>query len=652
MTIKNKYTARIIENSDDIGSNDTNNKPMVEIADIFLSRRNLIKTTSIVGAAAFLSSSIARFAFADNLETLPYITFEGISHGIDETHHIAKGYNADILLRWGDPIIHNASSFDLYNQTASAQKKQFGYNCDFIGYFPLPAGSQNSNHGLLCVNHEYTNAELMFSGLNQKNKKDLLTKQQIDVEMMALGHSIVEIKKTGMSWAVVSDSSYNRRITLADTKMLITGPAAKNVHMQTSQDPKGVEVIGTLNNCAGGVTPWGTVLIAEENFNNFFGGTFKDQTQTKSYERYGLKEEAEYPYMKFYDRFDLSKHPNEVNRFGWMVEIDPYDPNFVPRKRTALGRFKHEGAGVVLNKDGHIVVYMGDDERFEYIYKFVSKNKFIPTNRHGNIDILDDGILYVAKFSENGKMVWLPLLFNHGPLTPENGFENQGDVVIHARKAADLMGATPMDRPEDVEANPVNGRVYAILTNNTKRTNEKIDAVNPRANNQAGHIIEMIPPGGIGKNADHTALEYQWDIFILAGDPSKNDAKYGATSDVKDWFLCPDNCTFDQKGRLWIATDQGSDQAQFGIGDGLYVMETEGSGKAIPQLFYRVPKDAEMCGPCFTPDNKTMFVAVQHPGEGSTFDNPSTRWPDFNDKMVPRPSVVVLTKQDKGIIGS
>jgi secreted PhoX family phosphatase len=651
MTLMDRYEPVAVGDREDLGSNPTNNRPINEIIEARLSRRGVLRgIAAALAAGTFGGTWTSRYALAAGPSTL---TFEEIAHGIDETHHVASGYKADVLIRWGDKLAADAPEFDIAALSAAAQEKQFGYNCDFIGYLPLPQGSGSSDSGLLCVNHEYTNAELMFAGLTDDNKLDTITKDQVDVEIAAHGHSILEVKRQGGAWSVVPGSSYNRRIT-GMTQMRVSGPAAGHELLKTSTDATGTQVLGTLNNCAGGWTPWGTILTGEENCNGYFGGDAESQPQAAAYKRYGVSKDSWYSWWKYHDRFNVEKEPNEPNRFCWVVEIDPYDPASTPVKRTALGRFKHEGATAIVSKDGRVVVYSGDDERFDYVYKFVTAGTYNAADRAANMNLLDEGTLYVGRFHDDGRLEWLPLVHGQGPLTAENGFAGQADVLIHARMAADLLEATPMDRPEDVEPNPVTGRVYLILTNNSRRKHSQVDAVNPRFNNTAGHIIEMIPPGE-GGEADHAATEFTWDLFISAGDPTWGGTYYGKGTSDNGWFACPDNCVIDAKGRIWISTDQGGAQGDFGIGDGVWAADTTGDGRAVSRFFFRGPRGAEICGPAFTPDGKTLFVSIQHPGEvegESTFDNPVTRWPDFADGMPPRPSVVAITKQDGGEVGT
>jgi secreted PhoX family phosphatase len=477
--------------------------------------------------------------------------FKEIEAGVDHTHHVAEGYDAQVLLRWGDPLFPDAPAFDPMSQSAEKQARQFGYNTDFVGYIPIEG---SSDHGLLVVNHEYTNEELMFPGLGVQDAKDVnfakMTKDLVDIEMAAHGGAVVEIRRRNGQWQVVKDSKYTRRIT-AETPMDITGPAAGHARMRTSADAEGRKVRGMVNNCAGGVTPWGTWLSCEENFNGYFWGKMaEDHPEARNYKRYGIGAPA-YAWGKFHDRFDLAKEPNEANRFGWVVEIDPFDPNFVPKKRTALGRTKHEGAAGITNGDGRYVIYLGDDERFDYVYKFVTAGKVDPQNRAANFGLLDEGVLYVARYNPDGTGAWLPMVHGQGPLTEANGFRSQADVLIETRRAADLLGATKMDRPEDIEANPATNRVYVMLTNNTRRKEDQVDAANPRANNAFGHIVEMMPEGG-----NHAATAFAWEVLVKCGDPSVASvgATFSSETTRNGWFGMPDNCAIDSQGRLWIST--------------------------------------------------------------------------------------------------
>ena len=607
--------------------------------------------SSISGPAILAASRPAAAA-------TPTFAFEEIQAGVDENHHLAPGYKAEILIRWGDPVLPGAPAFDPLNHSAEKQAQQFGYNNDYLGYLPLDGSTE---HGLLVINHEYTNKELMSAGMGgpQDDKEVMfknVTKDHVDIAMAAHGGTVLEIKKIDGRWQIVPDSKYARRIH-ASTEMALSSPAPGHDRLKTSANPTGTKVPGMLNNCAGGITPWGTWLSAEENFHGYFWGEVaEDHPQFVNDKRYGVAGNW-YSWGKHYDRFDISKEPNEANRFGWMVEIDPFDPTSTPVKRTAFGRFKHEGSENIVNQDGRLVIYMGDDERFKYIYTFVTNQPVDTANPANTKDLLDDGTLYVARFDEGGKVVWLPLVHGQGPLTAENGFNSQADVVIEARRAGDLLGATKMDRAEDVAPNPKTNKVYALFTNNSRRKADQIDAANPRAENKFGHIIEMTPP-----DRDHAAREYSWDILVKWGDPSIAEvgAMCGPGTSKDGWFGMPDNCAIDADGRLWVATD-GNSGAATGRADAVWPVETEGELRGSSWLFFRCPAGAELCGPTFTRDNKTLFIAVQHRaddgdhwpafGRVSTFEDPSTHWPDFQPNMPPRPLLVVITQEDGGFIG-
>lgn len=624
--------------------------------------RRLSRRDALRGLAAFAAATGLTAASGPAAGQAPASTFgfEELPTGLDADHHVAKGYNAQVLIRRGDPVLAGAPPFKPEAVTAADQEKQFGENCDYIGYSPLPAGSTSSTHGILAVNHEFVLPHLMWPGLTRAEWATKATTERVLAEVAAHGMSFIEIVKEGNRWRVVGDSRYARRLTAA-TPMRMTGPAAGHARVKTGYDPQGLTALGTLNNCAGGRTPWGTILTGEENWNFYFGGKISEGNREgavqKRYEVATGREPFSY-WSRFVDRFDVGKEPNESNRFGWIVEIDPYDPAAMPMKRTALGRLSHEGANVVINRDSRVVAYTGDDARGEYIYRFVSKERYRPDDRAANLRLLEEGTLSVGRFEADGTLRWLPLVHGEGPLTAAKGFADQGDVLIEARRAADELKATKMDRPEDVDINPITGIVFATLTNNVNRKQNEIDPANPRANNIYGHIIAMIPPGGRGRDADHTADIFRWEIPILAGDPSKADtgARYGGPVSAHGWFHCPDNLAFDPKGRMWISTDSAAQSVRSGVADGIWACDTEGPAAFVPRHFYRTPMGAEMCGPEFTPDGKTLFVAVQHPASdgypNSTYDNPATRWPDFKPDLPPRASVVAITKDDGGDIGS
>jgi secreted PhoX family phosphatase len=649
-------TARAREAGDDVAASPAGAPTLGDVVAARFGRRDLLK--GLLGVAA-ISATVSPLALAaagraEAADELSRFPFPELTAAPDETIHVAEGHVAKVLIAWGDPVLPGAPAFDPKTQTAAAQAQQFGYNNDFVGFIPLPAAADGAPRGLLVVNHEYTNEELMFPGMvpqTPKNGFSLMTRELVDIEMAAHGGAVIEIRRSPDGWHVVPGSNYARRIT-AETPMALTGPAAGDARLRTGADPDGRNVKGMLNNCAGGITPWGTWLTCEENFNYYFSGTREGLADPEALKRFGLPGNA-FAWGRHHERFDMQKEPNEANRFGWVVEIDPFDPASTPKKRTAMGRFKHEGAAGIVNADGRYVIYQGDDQKMEHVYRFVTDARVDQANPAANRDILDAGTLAVAVFNADGTGEWRPLVQGEGPLTADRGFASQADVVVHARLASSLLGATKMDRPEDVEVNPVTGKVYVMLTANDTRTEAEVDGANPRAKNVFGHIVEITP-----KDGDHAGRAFAWEVLVRCGDPriAEVGATFSPATSAHGWFANPDNCAVDHAGRLWVATD-GNSRAATGRTDGVWGVETEGPGRGTAKRFFSVPIGAEMCGPYFTPDDTTFFVAVQHPGESedgrvSTFDDPSTRWPDFADGMPPRPAVVAITRIGGGKVGT
>ncbi len=653
--------AEAYEAFDDIPTNPNLGNTIGDVINRRYNRRDVMRGALAVSATTALFGTSAMIAPKSAVAGTDRYNFTELTWGNDETHHVADGYDAQVLLRWGDPIMDGAPDFDPQNQSEAAQLQQFGYNNDYVGYVELEPG-----RGLLCVNHEYTNEEVMFPKIGRQDKKGFsdMTPELVAIEMAAHGGSVVEIQKgDDGQWAVNKSSPFNRRIT-AKTEMTIDGPAAGDARMKTNTDASGTVCHGTFNNCAGGITPWGTYLMAEENTHGYFWtDVLNDEGKpdvsalpdAKAKKRYGVPGRW-YNWGQHVDRFNIDKDPNESNRHGWITEVDPMDPNSRPVKHTALGRFRHEGAESTTNAAGNVIVYSGDDNRFDYVYKFVSSGTVGP-DRAANKRLLSDGTLYVAKFHDDGKVEWMGLVHGTGPLTAENGFASQADLMIDARLAADALGATPMDRPEDIQPNG-KGRTYVMLTNNTKRKPGQENAANPRADSSFGHILEITEDGG-----DHAATSGTWDILVKCGDPSITEvgAQWNPETSENGWFGSPDNCAFDVDGRLWISTDQGKGWGKTGKSDGLYSLETDGELRGHSKLFFRCPVGGELCGPYFAEEGETLFLAVQHPGtdgtkdykgfeRNSTFEDPATRWPDFKDGIPPRPSVVVVSKKGGGKI--
>jgi len=602
-----------------------------QVVENALSRRGFLGGVLTMGGFAAIGGVVLpkgaqaagnRFAF----DSVPVSTADQVS--------VPKGYTAQVLVRWGDPLWSDAPGFDHATRgTAASQERAFGDNTDGQDIF------QHDGHTLLVVNNEYTNRDILW-GNNPEAKP--ASDDDIAKGMMAHGVTVVEISQTDGTWVIVKDSPYNRRIT-PQTEMRLTGPAAGHDLMQTQDDPTGTVAKGTWNNCGNGMTPWGTYLACEENFNGYFSAADEDHKVSAELKRYGVSsKDWGYGWAAIDDRFDVSKNPNEPNRAGYVVEIDPSDPASVPRKLTALGRFKHENAEVVVNNDGRIVVYMGDDERGEFLYRYVSDGVFAP-----GVDtdtLLENGTLSVAKFDEDGSGTWLDL-------TPETtGMASSAEIAIHTRQAGSALGATTMDRPEWVASNPNSAEVYCCLTNNKNRglkpnkggDETPVGGPNPREANKYGQIVRWRPKGG-----DHTTPEFDWDLYVLAGNPTVHQDDRGGSANVTadNMFNSPDGLKFDQHGLLWIQTDgKYSNEGDFaGQGNNQMLAGDPVTGEI--RRFLVGPKECEVTGLSWSPDRRTMFVGIQHPGADG-----NSHWPDGGD-AVPRSAIIAISREDGGLVG-
>lgn len=699
----------IPDNDDEVRVRDMSGQPTFEsILEEHLDRRTVLK-----GAAAALPVMAAPGVVAmtaGEAEAQAFngaLTFANVPENNLDQVTVPPGYKTDIIIKWGDPLFPGMPAFDPNNQSPADARRRFGFNVDMISLFPERFGAPATIGRLpypsyiMATNHEYVTPATIFPNTTNATP---LSQQQVETLLEYVGVAVTQIRLRNGSWSYDPASRYNRRIT-ATTPITITGPAAGSPKMSTPADPSGRTVLGTYNNCAGGFTPWGTYLSAEENVNFLFDnptGAANPNVQVDHDDMGARRGVVGSNYSRYFNRFNLS-HPegqNEFYRWGWVVEVDPYDPTSTPKKRTALGRFKHECATVTLTQDDQVVVYGGDDERFEYVYKFLSTGRFnrAEPRSAANMDLLDAGILYAARFNPDGTGQWLPLDLNHptsGPLlrasrypdgTPR--FQTAADVVINARRAGDAVGATPMDRPEDVEAPQGDdfrgfGKVFIACTNNSNRTGASAltnsdsrrtgsgretanaaNPANPRLRNISGHIIEITEAGN-----NHASLTFTWRIFMLAGNPanpagglsagSTNVRLNGVPTFTGDRWSCPDNIAFDKAGNIWIATD-GSPSV-FNQGDQVMVAPTNlPPGQPIPTLRFMVaPPGAEVCGPLLSPDNSTFFCALQHPGEDGArlFSNPQSVWPDnvlnvAPANRFPKPAVIAIRRTDGGRVGS
>jgi secreted PhoX family phosphatase len=612
------------------------------VHNIDLSRRHVFKCTA--GAVAML---LGASAFATGTGIAKALGFTSVPVSFGDHIKVPQEYDYSVLYRWGDPVgaIQGSPVFKTdASNTWEEQALQAGMHHDGMAFFPIDG---NPRHGLLAINHEYTDDGLLHADGMVSWSADKVRKSQA-----AHGVSVVEVLERQGEWRVMPQSRFARRIT-AFTPMNVSGPARGHTLLKTTADPKGEQILGTLNNCASGATPWGTYLTCEENWNGYFSSQEKPNADEQ---RYGLRHGGwGYRWHEHDTRFDSKLNPNEPHRFGWVVEIDPTNPNHVPVKRTALGRIKHEGATVTRSQDGRAVVYMGDDERFEYIYKFVSRDKIKTGGAAANATLLDHGILYVARFNAEGQGQWLPLVHGQNGLTVENGFADQGEVCIKARQAADRLGATKMDRPEWIAIHPHSGEVFATLTNNNQRgqPGREVDAANPRADNIMGHIIRWRESG------DAAATEFRWSQFALAGDPNASSARHQGT--IKgDMYGSPDGLAFDASGLLWIQTDVSTSTLNKGpyqnIGNNMMLCANQETGET--KRFLTGPMGCEITGIAFTPDRRAMFINIQHPGEtASERSDPNkpqavSQWPDGPQGGRPRSATVVIRRKDGGIVGT
>jgi uncharacterized protein len=578
----------------------------------------------------------------------PLLGFKSVPVSTADTVTVPEGYTAQVIAPWGEAVGlsgENAAFKPDASNSAAEQETQIGMHHDGIHFYKHPITPANPATGLLVMNHEYVD-----DGLLHPDGMKTWSAAKVRKAQAAHGVSVVEVQMDAQGrWSLVRPSPWARRIT-AYTPMAFGGPAAGHAMLRTAADPAGRRPLGTINNCGSGITPWGTYLTCEENFIFYFHGPAAPDAHQA---RWGLRPTpAGYRWHEHDERFDATKHPNEPNRFGWIVEIDPYNPSSTPIKRTALGRAAHEGATVATTRDGRAVVYSGEDARFEYIYKFVSRDRIRPGGAAANAELLDHGTLYVARFDADGSGRWLPLVHGNGFLIAANGFADQAEVLIKSRQASDALGATMMDRPEWIDIDR-QGYVYCTLTNNSNRGQSgqyNTDAANPRANNTMGNIIRWKEDG------DFDGTRFGWNHFVLAGDPANSRPE--TQGNIKgDAFACPDGLWTDARGVLWIQTDISTSTIGRGdvarLGNNQMLAADVRTGEI--RRFLTGPAGCEVTGATASPDGRTMFVNIQHPGESpserSDPDAPArvSRWPDG---ARPRSATVVIRKRDGGVIGT
>ncbi len=671
-----------IEAGDEPLSNHSANPTFTEIAEARLGRRGMLMGGLGAAVTGFIGAGTGSAAAQGAAPAAPglMIGFKPVPVNATDTVVVPEGYSVQVIIPHGTPLNGQPAARSVIEMTGAEQLAAVGSHHDGMHFFPIEGREPDqgsSTDGLLVLNHEYVAPRFMHAraaGMSVGDSRIPLVNDERPAdealkEINAHGVSVVRIARgTDGRWAVVNDPR-NRRVT-GGTPMEIAGPVRGHPLVRTKYSPDGTRVRGTLNNCAHGVTPWNTYMAAEENWAGYFRNT--DQQDQKpdlprEHSRYGVPTgQGRYNWDQVsgggdeFIRFNVSRtgadatqdYRNEVNAFGWMVEIDPFNPNAMPVKRTSLGRFAHEGVVFAPAREGRpVVAYSGDDSRFEYIYKFVSAQPFARATANGSL--LDTGVLYVAKFNADGSGEWLPLVHGQGPLTAANGFADQGDVLVNTRLAADALGATKMDRPEWGAVDPRDGRVYFTLTNNSRRTAAQVDGPNPRAENQFGQIIRWREA-----NDDHAATRFAWDLFVIAGPTTDSRVAGGAALTADSKFACPDGLWFDADGRLWIQTDIGEGAQNRGalapFGNNAMLCANPVTGEI--RRFLTGPTGQEITGVITTPDKRTMFVNVQHPGATTTpadfaAGRINSRWP-HGGEGVPLSATIVITKNDGGVIGT
>ena len=597
------------------------------VVEAAISRRGLLGGVLAFGSGAMafgLGTMGSAGSARGQAATFP---FQPIDIATDFDIHLPEGYGWKPLVRWGQALFSEAEGAwsPESGVPVAMSDKVFGENTDGMELFVIDGKE------VIAVNSEYVNPKINLPAASEGVPQ---TADEVTLLKNMQGVTVMEVADSGNGYEVVVDSPFDRRIT-HETPMTMDGAAAGADLVRTKADPEGMSPKGTTNNCGAGKTLWGTYLTCEENFNGLFGAT-GEMPLGEGYGRYGIGGESQYAYEKFDPRFDISSEPNEPHRHGWITEIDPADPSSTPVKHTALGRFKHENAEMVQAADGRIVVYMGDDERGEFIYRYVSNRTWAegqPTN-----GLLSDGTLYVAKFNDDQTGEWLAL-------TPETTGMAPAEMLVFARMAGSKVGATTMDRPEWIACHPQRAEAYCSLTNNSNRgikANAGGDATpvggpNPREANEYGQIVRWRPEG-----EDHGATAFTWDLYVMAGNPAVHSDAYAGSPNINqgNMFNSPDGMAFDTTGLLWIQTDgDDSNQGDFaGQGNNQMLIGNADTGEIA--RFLTAPNGAEVTGLCWSADRRVAFVGIQHPG-GS--------WPDGEGK--PRSSVIAVWREDGATIG-